>query len=51
MNIHNPKSLRINTAQARAADVTPNMRYVLAIGMSLAISTMSLAWIIPAIAR
>ena len=40
---------RISTHAARGAEITPTMPYVLGIGLALAASTMSLAWVIPAL--
>jgi len=42
-------STRISTHAARGAEITPTMPYVLGIGLALAASTMSLAWVIPAL--
>ena len=44
------KTNRIDAISARAGEIT-NMGYVLAISMVLSTSTMSLAWIIPALAN
>lgn len=43
------KPIHIDDEDARAAQTTGYMRYVLGIGLLIAIIAMSLAWIIPAL--
>ena len=45
----NPNEIHIEDDDARAAHTTGHMRYVLGIGLLLAIILMSMVWIVPAL--